>query len=151
MLRKAMKITIIISVILILLFDFGILFLNICKRNKDGVSGWRLMYFVLYVSCAFISRQGIFIDLVYEASRRKMTKLDCITPAMTMVFLTMISCLAVDALVLVLIQASIAIAMLLTILFTFLYSKKCEDQTMGNGHQIIYLVKREGDGIIDIV
>ena len=143
-----MKVTIIISVILLLLFDFGILFLNIYKRNKDGVSGLRLRYFVLYVSCAFISRQGIFIDLVYEASRRKMAKLDCITPAMIMVFLTMISCLAVDALVLLLMQASIAIAMLLTILLTFLYSKKCEEQTQGNGHQITYLAERDGDVMV---
>ena len=145
------KAAIICSVALILLFDFGVLILNIHKKKSeiDG-STWPFMCFAFYATCSFIVRQGIFINIIYEIFDEKMD-LDFITPTMLMAFLVMMSCLSTDSLVLFLMQASVGIGMLIILILTCLFSKFSKNQTNGNGPSIFYLADRSGDGIIHIV
>ena len=60
MLRTVIKAAIISSVALILLFDFGVLILNIHKKKSeiDGIT-WPFMCFAFYATCSFIIKLRI--------------------------------------------------------------------------------------------
>ena len=151
MLRTVIKAAIISSVALILLFDFGVLILNIHKKKSeiDGIT-WPFMCFAFYATCSFIVRQGIFINMIFEIFGEKMD-LDFITPTMLMAFLVMMSCLSTDSLVLFLMQASVGSAMMIILMLTCLFAKYSKNQINGNGPSIFYLADRSGDGIVHIV
>ena len=151
MLRTVIKAAIICSVTLSLLFDFGVLILNIHKKKSeiDGIT-WPFMCFAFYATCSFIVRQGIFINMIFEIFGEKMD-LDYITPTMLMAFLVMMSCLSTDSLVMFLMQASVGIEMMIILILTCLFSKFSKNQINGNGPSIFYLANRSGDGVVHIV